>query len=99
MAMEDRRKAITTEDDFRTWELMTSGPITEGGLKPDIIFSTFSGEDTEFKSQLVHQGKMGTEWDGLATQDFEANTELRHSAISWAESALIQFDVMEGMDG
>ena len=42
---------------------------------------------------------MGTESEGLGTQYLEANTELRHSAYSRAESALVPFEVREGMEG
>ena len=42
---------------------------------------------------------MGTEVEGLRTQDLEANTELRHSAFSRAESAVVPFDEREEMEG
>ena len=42
---------------------------------------------------------MGTESDGFWTQDFEANTEFRHSAFSLAVSAVWPFEVREGMEG
>ena len=42
---------------------------------------------------------MGTESDGFRTQDFDANTEFRHSAFSRAVSAVRPFEVREGMDG
>ena len=41
---------------------------------------------------------MGTESEGLGTQDLEANTELRHSAFSRVESAVVPFKVREGME-
>ena len=44
-------------------------------------------------------GKVGTESDGFWTQDFNANTELRHSAFSRAVSAVRPFEVGEGMEG
>ena len=44
-------------------------------------------------------GRMGTESEGLGTQDLEANTELRHSAFSRAESAVMPFDMREGVEG
>ena len=37
--------------------------------------------------------------EGFGTQDLEANTDLRHSAFSRAESAVEPFEVMEGMEG
>ena len=42
---------------------------------------------------------MGTESEGLGTQDLEANTELRDSAFSRAESAVVPFEMKEGMEG
>ena len=47
-----------------------------------------------FEEQL---GKVGTESDGFGTQDLEANTEFRHSAISCAVSAVQPFEVREGI--
>ena len=44
-------------------------------------------------------GRMGTESKGLGTQNLEANTELRHSDFSRAESAVVPFKVKEGMEG
>ena len=35
---------------------------------------------------------MGTDSEGLGTQDMGANTELRHSAFSRAESAVVPFE-------
>ena len=40
---------------------------------------------------------MGTEREGLGTQDLEANTELRHS--TFARVAVVPFEVREGMEG
>ena len=42
---------------------------------------------------------MGRESDGFWTQDFDANTEFRHSAFSRAVSAVRSFEVREGMEG
>ena len=42
---------------------------------------------------------MGTESEGLGTQHFEANTQLRDSAFSQAESAVVSFEEREGMEG
>ena len=36
---------------------------------------------------------------GFGTQDFEGNTELRRSAFSRAESAVVPFEVRKGMEG
>ena len=44
-------------------------------------------------------GKVGPESDGFWTQDFDANTEFRHSAFSRAVSAVRPFEVREGMEG
>ena len=41
---------------------------------------------------------MGTEREGTTTQDFEANTEMRHLTFSQAESAVVPFEVREGME-
>ena len=41
---------------------------------------------------------MGTESDGFRTQDFDANTEFRHSAFSCVVSAVRPFEVREGME-
>ena len=43
-------------------------------------------------------GKVGTEGDGFRTQDFDANTEFRHSAFSRGVSAVRPFEVKEGME-
>ena len=42
---------------------------------------------------------MGAESDGFGIQDFEANTEFRHSALSYAVTAVWPFEVREGMEG
>ena len=44
-------------------------------------------------------GKVDTESDGFRTQDFDANTEFRHSAFSCAASAVRPFKAREGMEG
>ena len=44
-------------------------------------------------------GKVGSESDGFRTQDFDANTEFRHSAFSRAVLAVRPFEVREGSDG
>ena len=41
---------------------------------------------------------MGAEREGLGTQYFEANTELRHSSFSRASAAML-FEVREGVEG
>ena len=41
---------------------------------------------------------MGTNSKGLGTRDLEANTELRHSTLSLAESAVVPFEAREGME-
>ena len=43
--------------------------------------------------------RVGTESEGLGTQDLESNIELRLSAFSRAESAVVPFEVREGMEG
>ena len=42
---------------------------------------------------------MGTASEGFGTQDLEANTDLRHSAVSCAELAVVPFEVREGIEG
>ena len=42
---------------------------------------------------------MGPDSLGLGTQYFEANTELRHSVFSRAESAVMPFEVRKGIEG
>ena len=44
-------------------------------------------------------GNDGYRERGLGTQDLEASTELRHSAFSRVESAVVPFEVREGMEG
>ena len=44
-------------------------------------------------------GKVGAESNWFRTQDFDVNTEFRHSAFSCAVSAVRPFEVMEGMEG
>ena len=43
--------------------------------------------------------KVGSESDGVGTQDLEANTEFRHSSFSRTVSAVRPFEVREGMEG
>ena len=42
---------------------------------------------------------MGTESGVLGTQDLEANTKLRHSTFSRAESTVVLFEVRDGWRG
>ena len=42
---------------------------------------------------------MGRESDGFWTQHLAANTEFRHLAFSHAVSAVLPFEVREGMEG
>ena len=68
---------------------MPSGPVAESLSRFDSKLSTLSGEkDTESRDSWVLLGKVGTESDGFWTQDFDANTEFRHSAFSRAVSAV-----------
>ena len=79
---------------------MPSGPVAESESRFDSKLSTLSGEkDTESRDSWVRLGKVGTESDGFRTQDFDANTEFRHSAFSRAVSAVWPFEVREGMEG
>ena len=68
---------------------MPSGPVAESESRFDSKLSTLSREkDTEFRDSWVRLGKVGTESNGFQTQDFNANTEFRHSAFSRAVSAV-----------
>ena len=79
---------------------MPSGPVTESESRFDSKLSTLSEEkDTESRDSFVRLGKVGRESDGFRTQDFDGNTELRHSAFSRAVSAVQPFEVTEGMEG
>ncbi len=79
---------------------MPSLPVAESELRFDSKLSTLSGEkDTESRDSWVRLVKVGRESDGLRTQDLAANTEFRHSAFSRAVSAVLPFEVREGMEG
>ena len=77
-----------------------SWPVAESESRFDSKLSTLSEEkDTEYSDSWVQLGKVGTESDGFWTPDFDANTEFRHSAFSRAVSAVLPFEVREGMEG
>ena len=79
---------------------MPSGPVAESESRFDSKLSTMSEEkDTETMDSCIRLGKVGTESNGFWTQDFDANTEFRHSAFSRAVSAVQPFELREGMDG
>ena len=79
---------------------MSSRPVAESELRFDSKLSTLSEEkDPESKDSWVRLGKVGTESDGFRTQDVDANTEFRHSAFSRVVSAVLSFEVREGMEG
>ena len=79
---------------------MPSGPVAESESRFDSKLSTLSGEkDTESSNSWVRLGQVGTESDGFWTQDFDSNTEFRHSAFSCAVSAVRPFEVNEKMEG
>ena len=88
---------------------MLSGPVAESESRFDSKLSTLSGEkDTESRDSWVRLGKVGRESDAFWTQDFDANTEFRHSAFSRALmswmcvtclSAVRPFEVRDGMEG
>ena len=79
---------------------MPSGPVVESESRFDSKLSTLSGEkDTESRDSWVRLGKVGMESDGFRTQDLDANTEFRHSAVSRAVSAVRPFEVREVMEG
>ena len=79
---------------------MPSGPVAESESRFDSKLSTLSGgKDTESRDSWVRLDKVGTESDGFRTQDFDANTEFRHSAFLRAVLAVRPFEVREGMEG
>ena len=79
---------------------MPSGSVAVSESRFDSKLSTLSEEkDTESRDSWVRLGNVGTESDGLRTQDLDANTEFRHSAFSRAVSAVRSFEVREGMQG
>ena len=79
---------------------MPSGPVAEYESQFDSKLSTLSGEKgTESRDSWARLGTVGRESDGFWTQDFDANTEFRHSAFSRAVSAVQPFEVREGMEG
>ena len=79
---------------------MPSGLVAESESRFDSKFSTLSGEKgTKSRNSWVRLGKVGTESDGFRTQEFDANTEFRHSAFSRAVSAVRPFEVREAMEG
>ena len=79
---------------------MPSGPVAESESRFDSKLSTLSGEkDTEARDSWVRLGKVGTESDWFWTQDFDANTEFRHSALSCVVSAVQPFEVRRGWRG
>ena len=79
---------------------MPSGMVAESESRFDSKLSTLSGEkDTESRNSWLRLGEVGPESDGFRTQDFDANTEFRHSAFSRAVSAVRQFEITEGMEG
>ena len=51
------------------------------------------------RSSCLWLSRVGTESEWLGPQNVEANTVLRHSAFSRAESAVVPFQVREGMEG
>ena len=59
MKRAERGCARAAEQDFRTGELMPSGPVAESESLVERIFSTFSGaKGTKSRSSWVQQGMM-----------------------------------------
>ena len=76
---------------------MPSGPVAESESRFDNKLSTLSDKkDTEFRDSWVRLGEVGAESDGFWTQDFDVNSEFRHSAFSRAVSAVRPCEVREG---
>ncbi len=79
---------------------MPSGPVAESQSRFDSKLPTLSGEkNTESRNSWVRLCKVGTESNGFRPQDLDANTEFRHSAFSRVVSAVLPFEVREGMEG
>ena len=79
---------------------MPSGPVAESESRFDSKLSTLSEvKDTSSRDSWVRLGKVGTQSDGFRMQDFDANTEVRHSAFSRAVSVVRPFEAREGMEG
>ena len=61
---------------------MLPGPVAESEARFDSKLSNLFGEkDTESRSNWMQLSKMSKEGGGFGIQDFEANTELRHSSF------------------
>ena len=86
------------EQVFRKCEMMPSGLVAVSRGLPE-TFPPFQVQKREFRSSWVQLQYMGTDREGLGTQHFEANTELRNSAFSRVESAEVPLEVRKGMKG
>ena len=79
---------------------MPSGPVAESESRFDSKLSTLSGKkDTESTNSWVRPDKVPRESDGFWAQDFNVNTEFRHSAFSRVVSAVRPFEMRERMEG
>ena len=84
------------EKKSRTRELRLSGPVAKSEWRVARNFFTFSSaKDTSFRISWVQLAQVGTECERLGTEDLEGNTELRHSAYSQLELAVVPFEERE----
>ena len=79
--------------------MMPLGPIAEPESWVEQSSPPSQVQKTQSTSSWGRRGRMGTECEGLEMQNLEANTELRHSAFSQAEIAVVTFEVRKGMEG
>ena len=78
---------------------MPSGPVAESESRFESKLSTLSGEkDTESRDSWVRLGKVGRESDGFWTI-FSCKHRVWYSAFSRVVSAVLPFEVREGMEG
>ena len=77
---------------------MPSGPVSESESRVARNFYPFSDAKDRTQEQLGTTGKNGYREGGVwfRSQDFKANTELRHSAFSRVELAVVPFEVRKG---
>ena len=78
---------------------MSSGPVAVSVEGCQKLFHLFMCKRHRIQGQLRTTEKDGIREGGVRDQYFEANTELRDSAFSPAESAVVPFEMREGMEG
>ena len=94
-----RGYARAVEQVFRTCELMPCGPVAESESRVERIFAPFQVQKTQ------SPGAFGYEREGWVPRvrrwrhKIWKQTQLRHSAFLWMESAVEPFEEREGMEG